>query len=104
MNNLLLLGVAAALASASCGQPQARGAELTPAHTPRGIITGHVHLTGPPPEKEPLGLRADPMCVKAAAGRTLLQETVVASPDGSLANVLVQLSGDFRRCRSRANR
>jgi len=95
MNNLLFLAVAAALASTACGKPQAPAAELTPADTPRGTITGHVHLTGPPPEKEPLGLRADPMCVKAAAGRTLLQETVVSSPDGSLANVLVQLSGDF---------
>ncbi len=35
------------------------------------------------------------MCVKAAAGRTLLQETVVAGADGSLANVLVQLIGEF---------
>jgi plastocyanin len=95
MNNLLLLAVAAALAGTSCGKPQAPDAALTAANTPRGTITGHVHLTGPPPVKEALGLRADPMCVKAAAGLTLLQETVVTGSDGSLANVLVQLSGDF---------
>jgi plastocyanin len=97
MSNLLLLAAvaAAAIASTSCGKPQAPGAELTPADTPRGTITGHVHLTGPPPEKEAIALRADPMCAKAAAGRTFMQETVVSSPDGSLANVLVQLSGDF---------
>jgi hypothetical protein len=59
------------------------------------MITGHEHLTGPPPENERIRMRADPMCDSVNGGRRVTQETVVAGPDGSLANVLVQLQGEF---------
>jgi hypothetical protein len=37
----------------------------------------------------------DPMCAKLNAGRRPVQETVVASLDGNLANVFVRLEGSF---------
>jgi hypothetical protein len=49
----------------------------------------------PPTENDVIRMRADPMCGKASGGQRVVQETVVASEDGSLANVFVQLQGVF---------
>jgi hypothetical protein len=83
-------------ASASCGTAQAPAVERATDERPSGTITGHVRLAGPAVENATPGMRADPMCVKAAAGRTFLQDAVVAGTDGSLANVLVQLRETFQ--------
>jgi plastocyanin len=40
-------------------------------------------------------MNADPMCRKAVGGRRVVDESVVASADGSLANVFVELVGEF---------
>jgi len=37
----------------------------------------------------------DPMCARINAGKQVVQETVMASLDGSMANVFVQLEGSF---------
>jgi len=39
----------------------------------------------------------DPMCGKANAGKRVIQEMVMTSPDGGLANVFVVLQGSFPR-------
>lgn len=65
------------------------------ADAPRGTIRGHVRLTGTPPPNPAIWMRDDPMCRQASAGKPPVQEIIVARPDGSLANVLVQLQGSF---------
>jgi plastocyanin len=54
-----------------------------------------VRLTGPVPENNAIRMNADPMCSKAAGGRRVNDEAVVAAPDGSLGNVFVELVGTF---------
>jgi plastocyanin len=87
------LAVASALAASSCRDATAPQQSAAPAAT--GTIRGHVRLTGRPPENPAIRLRADPMCDKMNAGKPAVQEAIVVSPDGSLANVLVQLQGSF---------
>jgi len=91
------LAVVAALALASCrgrSQPE-ESALVAEQPTQHGTIKGHVRLTGKPPENPPIRMRSDPMCDKANGGKPAFQESVIAGPDGSLANVLVQLQGTF---------
>ncbi len=87
------LVLAAALVTSCRKAPEP--ADARPASSGRGTITGHIRLTGTPPENPPIRMRADPMCDKANAGKRALQETVIAGADGSLANVFVQLEGSF---------
>ena len=97
MKRTLVVLLASAVAAASCREaPKSEGSAIGGEAAPRrGTIRGHVRLTGVPPENSPLRLRADPMCVKAHGDNPAVQETVVAGPDGSLANVFVQLRGSF---------
>jgi plastocyanin len=60
-----------------------------------GIIRGHIRLEGKPPGNPVIRMGMDPMCTKINAGKRVIQETVVASADGSLANVFVRLDGSF---------
>ena len=60
-----------------------------------GTIKGHVHLTGKLPGNPIIRMGMDPMCAKLTAGKRMIQEYVVASLDGSLANVFVRLQGNF---------
>src|SRR5881628_1978411 len=59
-----------------------------------GTIKGHVHLTGKLPGNPIIRMGMDPMCSKMNAGKRILQEYVVATVDGSLANVFVRLQGN----------
>jgi plastocyanin len=61
----------------------------------RGTIKGHVKLTGKLPGNPVIRMGMDPMCAKANAGKQVVQETVMAALDGSLANVFVSLEGTF---------
>ncbi len=61
----------------------------------RGTIAGHVRLAGQSPGNAVIRMRMDPGCTKATAGRRMLQEQVVTSRDGGLANVFVRLQGSF---------
>jgi plastocyanin len=60
-----------------------------------GTIKGHVRLMGPAPENPDIRMRSDPMCAMANAGQRVQDDLVTAGPDGSLANVFVQLQGTF---------
>jgi hypothetical protein len=60
-----------------------------------GTIKGHVQLTGKLPGNPIIRMGMDPMCAKINAGRRVIQDYVVASLDGSLANVFVRLQGNF---------
>src|SRR5947208_4189796 len=59
-----------------------------------GTIKGHVHLSGKLPGNPIIRMGMDPMCSKINAGKRILQEYVVATVDGSLANVFVRLQGN----------
>ena len=59
-----------------------------------GTIKGHVRLNGKLPGNPVIRMGMDPMCSKQNLGKRVVQETVVASVDGSLANVFVRLEGN----------
>ena len=61
----------------------------------RGAIKGHVRLMGKAPGNPIIRMGMDPMCAKINAGKRVIQETVVTSTDGGLANVFVKLQGTF---------
>jgi plastocyanin len=81
-----LIAVAAAAAD---------GIDPTAQTAKRGAIKGHVKLSEKPPGNPIIRMGMDPMCAKLNAGKRTVQETVVASADGSLANVFVKLQGSF---------
>jgi hypothetical protein len=69
---------------------------LASAQTPgRGTIKGHIRLLGKLPGNPVIRMRRDPLCAKINNGKQVVQETVVAALDGSLANVFVRLQGTF---------
>ncbi|HYR43674.1 MAG TPA: carboxypeptidase regulatory-like domain-containing protein [Terriglobia bacterium] len=59
-----------------------------------GTIKGHVRLSGKLPGNPVIRMGMDPMCSRMNAGKRILQEYVVATVDGSLANVFVRLQGN----------
>src|SRR3982074_2706037 len=61
----------------------------------RGTITGHIRLMGRLPGNPIIRMGKDPMCAKMNAGKRIIQETVVATADGSLANASLELQGPF---------
>jgi plastocyanin len=81
--------------AASCRKSAHLQDDVASTPVTRGSVRGHVHLTRPVPENEPLRMGADPMCKKANGGAQVLDQAVVAAPDGALANVFVELVGDF---------
>ena len=103
--SLGLIAMAVALAWANPGASTARpsagsqatrqGASRASAQAGRGTIKGHVRLMGKLPGNPIIRMGVDPMCNKLNAGKRTVQETVVASLDGSLANVFVRLQGTF---------
>jgi plastocyanin len=65
------------------------------AQTNTGTIKGHVHITGKLPGNPIIRMGMDPMCSRMTAGKRIIQEYVVATADGSLANVFLRLQGNF---------
>jgi len=63
--------------------------------TGRGTIKGHIRLTGKLPGYPIIRMGMDPMCARMNTGKRTVQEIVVASLDGSLANVFVTVQGSF---------
>ena len=59
-----------------------------------GVIKGHVRLTGKLPGNPIIRMGMDPMCSKMNAGKRVVQQYVVATIDGSVANVFVRLKGN----------
>src|SRR5262245_36247341 len=78
---LLALLVAATLHAA----PQSRN----------GTIKGRVRLNGKSPGNMVIRMGVDPLCSKLNAGQRVLQQEVVTSTDGGLANVFINLQGNF---------
>ena len=62
-----------------------------------GTIKGRVRLTGKSPGNAVIRMGVDPMCGKMNAGKQVVQEQVVVSADGGLANAFVRLQGSFPR-------
>jgi plastocyanin len=75
------------------GQTAGRGA--TTQSGGRGTIKGHVRLSGELPGNPVIRMGRDPMCASINRGKQVVQETVVASLKGDLANVFVKLQGSF---------
>src|SRR4029450_8621876 len=87
-----LMAVVLTVAVAIRNQPtNAAGAQAAN----RGTIKGHVRLNGKLPGNPVIRMGMDPMCSKINAGKRVIQETVLAAADGSLANVFVKLEGSF---------
>ena len=62
-----------------------------------GTIQGRVRLAGKPPGNSVIRMRVDPMCAKVNAGKLVIQEAVITSKDGGLANVFLRVQGSFPR-------
>jgi plastocyanin len=88
----MLIGLPGALALAVLwGVPA--GTAGQPAKT--GAIEGRVRLTGKSPGNVVIRMGLDPGCVAINERRRVIQEEVMTSPDGGLANVFVKLQGEF---------
>jgi hypothetical protein len=81
----LLFGLAIAIASATAGA-------AAPA---TGSLRGRIKLSGPEPGNRVIRMGMDPMCAKLWAGKKPVDEVVVVSKDGGLANAFVKLDGSF---------
>ncbi|MDA1185329.1 MAG: carboxypeptidase regulatory-like domain-containing protein [Acidobacteria bacterium] len=68
---------------------------IQPAPSGSGAISGRIHLVGPSPGNPIIRMGADPLCSRLNRGKRVVQETVVASADGGLANVFITLDGSF---------
>lgn len=90
---LLLSSVLAAALAASAGG----GGRVAAAQGGPGAIKGRVLLTGKSPGNAVIRMGVDPMCRKLNAGKLAVQEAVVTTPDGGLANAFVRLQGTFPR-------
>ena len=86
MRRAFLIGFAAALLAAATAPANGQSGG-------RGTIKGHVKLMGELPGNPVIRMGMDPMCAKLNAGKQVVQETVMAALDGSLANVFVTLEG-----------
>jgi plastocyanin len=97
MRSFVIIGVAMICAVAVSSCRKAADLDDGPAASPiaRGSVRGHVRVNGPVPENDAIRMNADPMCVKANGGRRVPDEGVAAAADGRLANVFVELVGDF---------
>jgi plastocyanin len=65
--------------------------------TGAGTIKGHVRLMGSTPANPPVRMGVDPVCAAMNRADPVVQEFVLKSADGGLANSLVRLDGTFPR-------
>ena len=86
-----LLAVVLAVATVVAGS--AGTPPLAPARAATGTIKGHIHLNGKLPGNTVIRMGKDPKCAEMNKGKQVVQETVKATIDGSLANVFVRLEG-----------
>ena len=66
-----------------------------PAQANGGTIKGRIRLSGTLPGNSIIRMGVDPMCASVNKGKRPVQELVVTSADGGLANVFVRLQGTF---------
>jgi plastocyanin len=88
---VLLAFIVAALVAAGAGA----GAAAGPANA--GTIKGRISLSGKPPGNAVIRMGMDPMCARINAGKRVVDEVVITSADGGLANAFVKLEGSFFR-------
>jgi hypothetical protein len=62
-----------------------------------GTIKGRVRLDGTPPGNPVIRMRVDPMCAKINTGKRVIQEAVITSKGGGLANAFIKVQGSFPR-------
>jgi plastocyanin len=67
----------------------------TPQSPATGTVKGRVRLSGVPPGNPIIRMGVDPRCAAISRGKRIVQETVVTTEDGGLANVFVHLNGSF---------
>jgi len=60
-----------------------------------GSIKGRIRLTAPAPGNPIIRMGMDPRCAEATRGKRVVQDAVVTSSDGGLANAFVHLAGSF---------
>ena len=91
--------VPAAPASTAVEQatPATQGQSGEPAERPPGggTIKGRISLAGRPPGNPIIRMGADPLCSRINRGTQVVQEAVLNTADGGLANVFVKLDGSF---------
>ena len=85
----VVLAVATLAAGSAGTSPPAQARAAT------GTIKGHIHLSGKLPGNTVIRMGKDPKCAEMNKGKQVVQETVKATIDGSLANVFVRLEGTF---------
>jgi len=66
-----------------------------PGRAGSGFIEGRVRLTAPPLGNPIIRMGMDPRCAEATRGKRVVQDAVVTSSDGGLANAFVYLAGSF---------
>lgn len=101
MRSTLRLGLL--LAAVAGGLLHAQTAAPRPS-TGTGTIVGHVRMTGPSAGNPIIRMGVDPVCAGAARSKRIVQEYVVRTPDGSLANAVVSLQGTFPKSQAPAQR
>lgn len=90
MKGRVFVGLLAALLASGHASTPAAQANV-------GTIKGRCRLGAAPPGNVVIRMGLDPMCAKINTGKRILQETVVTSADGGLANVFVRVQGTFPR-------
>jgi plastocyanin len=63
--------------------------------TATGSIKGRIRLTAPAPGNPIIRMGMDPRCAEATRGKRVVQDAVVTSADGGLANAFVHIAGSF---------
>jgi len=91
----LLTGASVAIVAAFLSAPSVRVDAAAAQPAGRGMIKGHVKLSGKLPGNPIIRMGMDPMCARINTGKRVIQETVVANLNGDLANVFVKLLGSF---------
>ena len=71
--------------------PEAGNADATPPANATGAVAGKVALEGTPPERMPLNVSSDPVCIAVSQGMPPKSEEVI-SQAGGLGNVFVWVS------------
>ena len=74
------------------GEPAASPQRAAPVG---GTIRGRIRLTGATPGNPIIRMGADPLCSRINRGTRVVQEAVLTTADGGLANVFIKLDGSF---------
>jgi plastocyanin len=94
--SLVVVFTAGLLSSALAVRPHSADLAAQTPKTPKtGVVEGRVRLAGLAPANPIIRMGVDPMCSRQYSEKRAVQEFVVRSADGGLANALVDLQGNF---------